>query len=317
MTTVACDPDRSRLDSLGKQYRDLRVETEPARLFDDPSISSVIIATPARLHYQLARAALEAGKHVLVEKPFTLHAHEGEELRTLAERRARTLMVAHTFLYHPAVRRMRDYVERGDLGSLYYLHATRTHLGLVRQDVNAVWDLATHDISIFGYLLGMRPTSVSANGGRYVSREREDMAFITLTYPGDILGHIFVSWVDSNKMREVALIGSRTRIVFDDLNNLERLRVYEKGVSIDRPYTNYGEFQLLVRDGDIISPHIDASEPLRVMTEHFLACTTQGTTPFTDARSGIEVVRVLEAIDRSIAAHGDRAQLDWPNEARA
>jgi len=247
----------------------------------------------------------------------TMRAAESWELVETAQAQGRILMVGHTFLYHPAVRMMRDYVRRGEIGSTYYLHATRTHLGLVRRDVNAVWDLATHDISIFGYLLDARPLSVSAMGGRFLSQDRHDVAFISLEYPGGVIGNIFVSWVDSNKMREVAVIGSRARIVFDDLNNLERLKIYHKGVSLDRPYASFGEFQLLVRDGDIISPRVEMLEPLHEMTEHFLRCLVERRQPHTSGSDGAEVVVILEGIDRSLAANGTPTVLQWPEDEPA
>lgn len=219
-------------------------------------------------------------------------------------------MVAHTFLYNDAIVAMRDLVQGVDFGSLYYLEAKRTHLGLVREDVNAVWDLAPHDISIFAYLVGEWPASVSAAGGRYLSDGREDFAFITFRFPGGVLANLRVSWMDAGKVREVIAVGSHSRIVFNDLDSLEKLRVFKKGISISRPVRDFGEFQLLLRDGDIVSPRLRLREPLLNQCEHFLECMREGIDPRTPGEEGLRVVQVLKAVDESLRRDGAPVQIE-------
>jgi predicted dehydrogenase len=246
---------------------------------------------------------LEAGKHVLVEKPMTLTSVEALALTKLAEEKQRTLFVGHTFLYNPGVRKMKEIIDSGELGAIYYLTATRTHLGLVREDVNVAWDLAPHDIAIFNYLLGKVPIRVDAFGVCHLKEAREDAVFIHLLYPNSVLGQIHVSWVDSNKERSVKVIGSEARVIFDDINNLERVKIFKKGIRRLPDYNTFGEFQLLLRDGDIISPRIEPIEPLKAMCAEFIDCLRTGAKPLTDGQSGYEVVRVMEQIDRALAAN--------------
>jgi predicted dehydrogenase len=255
----------------------------------------------------LIKEGLLAGKDILAEKPLTMTVEESEELVTLAEEKGRILMVGHTFLYNPAVRKMKEYFVKNELGEVYYLHSTRTHLGLIREDVNCVYDLATHDISIFSYLLENSPEAVSAVGGCYLKNDREDIAFISLFYPQNKIANIHVSWVDSNKERQVVAVGSKKRIVFNDLDNLEKVRIFEKGVSVvkGKGSADFGEFQLLLRDGDIISPHIESSEPLKNQNQHFLDCLQDRKPPLTDGKNGLEVVKVLVAIEKSLQRKGE------------
>jgi predicted dehydrogenase len=258
-------------------------------------------------------SCLRAGKHVLVEKPITTKGDEAIELIDFAQSRGLTLMVGHTFLYNPGIRKLKDYIQQGDLGRVYYLYARRTNLGPIRRDVNALWDLAPHDISIFNYLLHSTPKWVSAVGSRVLRNHREDVGFISLSYPNDIVGNIHVSWADPNKVREVVVVGSNRRITFNDVNILEQVRVFEKGVepvATQSEISNYGEYQLQIRDGDIISPRIEASEPLKNQCNHFLECVTQGSRPLTDGWGGYAVVRVMEAIDRSLALNGAPVEVE-------
>jgi len=300
----ACDKEKALLQSIQKQYPDLRTVTELAAILDDPQTDAVIIATPAATHYELVKRSLQAGKHVLVEKPLALMINEAVELVRLAQSKKRTLMVGHTFLYNPAIRKMKEYVEKGTAGKIYYLLAARTHLGLIRSDVNAVWDLAPHDVSIFSYLLDKQPNKVSAVGVSHLKKNFQDLAFISLFYDSNVVGNIHISWVDSNKLRQVAVIGSKARILFDDLNPLERLRIFEKGVSLDKPYATFGEFQLLLRDGDIISPKVAPEEPLRNVCLEFIHSLETGKKPLADGTNGLQVVRAMCAIQKSIEREG-------------
>ena len=304
-----CDPNPQALQKARKGFPHIPTVSDFSSVVDDAKVDAVIIASPAKIHYELTKKSLEAGKHTLVEKPLALNIKDAKELAGLSQKLKRILMVGHTFLYNPAVRKMKDYVDQGILGKVYYLQAARTHLGLIRNDVSAVWDLAPHDISIFSYLLGSFPTRVSAIGMCHLNPQLEDVAFLNFFYEGGILGNIHISWVDSNKMRQVAVIGSKARIVFDDLNSLERLRIFEKGVSLDKPYTNFGEFQLLLRDGDIISPKIEPEEPLRNVCLEFLDCIQTGKKPLTDGENGLQVVRAMCAAQDSIEKNGESVEI--------
>ena len=303
------DRDPQALGRVRKGLPHLQTSPDFSSVLQDEKIDAVIITTPAHTHYELTRQSLESGKHTLVEKPLALSVKEAEELVNLSQKRKRILMVGHTFLYNPAVRKMKEYVDRGLLGKIYYLQAARTHLGLIRNDVSAVWDLAPHDISIFSYLLGKLPCRVSAIGMRHLNPKLEDVAFLNFFYEGEILGNIHISWVDSNKLRQVAVIGSKARIVFDDLNSLERLRIFEKGVSIDKPYTSFGEFQLLLRDGDIVSPKVEAEEPLRNVCLDFIQSIQTKKKPLADGMNGLQVVRAMAAAQESITRDGEPVEI--------
>jgi predicted dehydrogenase len=302
---VTCsDLDSKKLEKLKHQFPAVAVTQNYLDILADAQVDTVVVSTQATTHFEIVKKCLEADRHVLVEKPLAMEEGEGEELVNLAAKKKKILMVGHTFLYNPAVRKLKECVEKGVLGKIYYLHSTRTHLGLIRKDVNAIWDLAPHDVSIFSYLLGQNPVRVSAVGGSYLNNGMEDVAFITLHYPGGVLANIHISWVDSNKVRQVAVIGSQARVVFDDLNNLEKVRVYEKGISMDRPYNTFGEFQLLLRDGDIISPKVEPREPLRDVCEEFVNGIACGGSILSDGNNGLNVVRVMAAVAESVKQNG-------------
>jgi predicted dehydrogenase len=234
---------------------------------------------------------------------------EAEDLLAVAESQSAILMVGHTFIFNAGIRKVKEYNQLGD-GRVYYAYARRTNLGPIRRDVNALWDLAPHDIAIFNYLLDSVPQWVSAVGGRVLRNCREDVGFITLGYPDNILGHIQVSWADPNKAREVVIVRSDRRIVFNDLNGSEQVRVFEKGVSAIEPEPlNYGESRFQIRDGDIISPRVEPSEPLKNQCRHFLECVLQGKRPITGGPEGRDVVQVLEAVNRSIERNGQQVEI--------
>ncbi len=300
-----CEQSAERLQKALARHPRIRGLADARELFRQNDVDAVVISTPASTHYDLAREALEKGRHVLVEKPLALTVEHCSRLCELAEQTRRTLMVAHTFLYNPGIRKMKECIQSEDFGRLYYVHATRTNLGPIRQDVNALWDLAPHDISIFNYLLEEQPVWASAVGACALGSSREDVGFITLGYSNRVIGNIHVSWADPNKVREVVAVGSRRRVVFDDLNDLERVRIFEKGVSASEiDPRNYGEFKLLVRDGDILSPHIEPSEPLKNQAAEFLASITTNRKPLSSAAAGTDVVRTLVAAEASMQQHG-------------
>ena len=307
---TACDQRPERLEEIRQRFPGATLVTDVGDALRSEEVDVAVVATPATTHYDVTRRCLEAGKHVLVEKPITIKSSEAEELIELAETKGLTLMVGHTFLYNAGVQKVKSYIEKGETGQLYYLYAQRTNLGPIRDDVNALWDLAPHDVSIFNYWLSSRPSWVSAIAGRVLQNCFEDYGFISLGYQDGIVGHIHASWTDPHKVRETVVVGSDKRIVFDDVRTMEQVRVFDKGVSPAAPEApSYGEYRFLLRDGDIISPKVEVSEPLRNQCRHFLDCVTQGIRPLSDGQAGLEVVQVMEAIDRSIELNGTPVSL--------
>lgn len=302
---VVCDSRPERLNEIGRRFPDVALTTSAEEAIDMEEVDAVVVCTPATAHYDIARYSLLADKPTLVEKPLTRTVAESEDLMDLSEMRDVLMMVGHTFMYNPAVTKVKEFVQEDKMGQMYYLYARRTNLGPIRHDVNALWDLAPHDISIFNYWLDTKPDWVSAVGTSVLGNGREDVGFVALGYSNGVVGHIHVSWADPNKVRELVAVGSKQRIVFDDINVQERVRVFEKGVAPAQPDADsYGQHQLLMRDGDIISPRIAPSEPLKNECAHFLECIEQGTQPISGAREGWEVVQVMEAIDRSLLLNG-------------
>jgi predicted dehydrogenase len=267
-------------------------------------VDALVIATPISTHYALARAALERGKHVLVEKPLADSAAHAEALAAVARARGLVLMVGHTYMYSPAVEELRRLVQSGSLGRVYYVDAVRANLGIFQKDINVVWDLAPHDISILGYIFGTAPLQVSAHGGAYVQHRVNDVAQLTLHYPNDMLALIHVSWLSPSKIRRFTIVGDRQMVVYDDVETTDKIRVYNRGIQVPDHTSTFGEFQLSYRYGDIVSPYLHWSEPLGTECEHFAEAILTGGTPRSDAYDGLCVVRVLEAADASLAADG-------------
>jgi predicted dehydrogenase len=300
-----CDTRDERLQLVKRRFRGTPTYYAVDALLDRNDIDAVVVATPASTHCEIVQKCLEYGKHVLVEKPLTTNCADATALATLAHSRNLVLLVGHTFVFNAGVQTVKSYLESRAIGQLYYLHATRTNLGPIRTDVNAVWDLASHDVSIFDYLLGTTPEWVSAVGAHVLGNCRDDVAFITLGYPDGALGNIHVSWADPNKVREVVVVGSEMRIVFNDLDTQERVRIFHKGVAaVPAEAESFGEFRFLMRDGDIVSPYIASSEPLKNEAAHFVACVREGTPPLFDCTAACHVVEVMEAIDHSIQQRG-------------
>lgn len=279
-------------------------------------VDAVVIATPIRTHYALARAALEHGKQVFVEKPLTASSAQAEELMALAERLDRVLMVGHTFVYNPAVEELRHLVQSGALGNVYYVDAVRVNLGLFQQDINVMWDLAPHDLSILSYILGMEPVSVSAHGGAYIRQNVHDVIYLTLRYPNDVLAHVNVSWLHPSKVRRFTVVGDKQMVVYDDVEATEKIRIFNRGVDAPEYTSTFGEFQLSYRYGDIVSPHLRWTEPLAVECRHFAEAIMEGRTPRSGAREGLNVVRILEAADASLAAGGAVIDVACDNDSR-
>ncbi|MHB0858719.1 MAG: Gfo/Idh/MocA family protein [Anaerolineae bacterium] len=301
---AVCDQRPARLAEVSRQFPDLELATSVDEVLKLKDVDAVVVCTEAASHYPIVQRCLTEGRHVLVEKPITTKSIEAEDLMNLAESRGLTLMVGHIFLYNAAVTKLKSFLADGEVGRVYYMYSRRTNLGPIRRDVNALWDLAPHDVSIFNYLLDESPEWVSAVGARVLGNGREDVGFISLGYRGNVVGHAHLSWADPHKVREVVVVGSDKRIVFDDLNAQERMRVFEKGIKPLEPEApDYAE-QFMLRDGNIVIPKIEPSEPLKNECQHFMQCVSQNCSPLTDGRNGLDVVRVMEAVDRSIAQRG-------------
>jgi predicted dehydrogenase len=309
---ICSDIDAGRLEHMKRLYPSLATTTDYKDIIKDESIDAVVIATPVSTHYTLAAEALEAGKHVFCEKPLTQSVEEGVKLVDLADEKGRTLMVGHTFVYTAAVNKVRDLINSGELGDIYYMSTARVNLGLFQEDINVVWDLAPHDVSIMNYVLGTRPVAVSAVGHSYIQPEIQDVAFVTMRYPGSILTNLHVSWLNPNKIRSTTVVGSRKMLVYDDISSLEKIRIYDKGVDVIPHYDTFGEFQLSYRYGDIHIPKLDEAEPLKMECQHFIDC-IEGAEPQSSGRHGLEVLIVLDAIDRSMKRNGAEIEIEYPD----
>jgi predicted dehydrogenase len=310
---MVCDRELKRLDDIRERFPGVMVTADFDEVLELPSVEAIVIATEATTHYKHTTQSLQAGKHVLVEKPLATSVTEAESLDTLAKLRRRVLMVGHTFLYNPGIRALKDCVRWSAPWEVYYLYSRRTSLGPIRHDVNAAWDLASHDVAIFSYLLDDRPEWVSAVGAKILRRQHADVSFISLGYRNGIIGHIHVSWADPNKVREVVIVGSDKRIVFNDLDPIERLRIFKKGVGSgpSKEADSFGDYHFTIRDGPIVSPVVPVIEPLRVQCGHFLDCIRRGAPPLTNGLVGSDVVRAMDAIDDSISAYGAPVAIDY------
>ena len=300
--TMVSDLDERRILSIQSQHPGIRTTTNYKDLLNSQDVDAVVIATPVSTHARLAREALLANKHVLVEKPLAATSKEAEDLMHIADQQQRVLMVGHTFLYNPAVRALRELVQNGDLGDIFYVYCQRLNLGLFQRDINVMWDLAPHDISILMYVLGQDPIAVGATATSYVRSGIEDVAYIQLAFPNRVHAAVHVSWLDPNKVRRITVVGSKKMAVYDDVESLEKIRVYDKGVDPPPLTASFGEFQLSYRYGDILIPHVAGTEPLRMECEHFLECIQHGQRPLSDARQGLQVVQVLETAQAALKA---------------
>lgn len=304
---VTCaDLDDKRLASVKTLYPDIKVTRNYRDILEDSGIDAVVVATPTNTHFQFTKEALEHGKHVLCEKPLALLPEECLKLKTIANQQKRFLMVGHIFVFNQGIVRLKEYIKLGELGVVQYAHSQRTNLGPFRYDVNALWDLAPHDISIFDYLFDNSPVRVSANGQKYLGPGLEDVAFASLEYPGKILANVHVSWLDPKKVRQITIVGDKKMVVWDDLDNLGPIRLYDKHVErTSKFYESYGEFQLLSREGSITIPNIGFHEPLKVQAQYFIDCIVNQTHPQrADADKGYQVVATLCAIQKSMDKGG-------------
>lgn len=285
-------------------------------------VDAVAIATPPATHYAIAKECLENGVSVLVEKPMCLTTAEAEDLVATAESRGLTLMAGHTFEYNPAVRALKDIIDSGELGRIYYVNAVRVNLGLFQRGLNVLWDLAPHDVSILLYLLGSDPLQVSALGAASIFPDMHDLAYVHMTFPNDVVAHIHVSWLDPCKVRRITVVGSRKMVVYDDVEATEKIRIYDKGVETPHNGDSVSDFQCSYRWGDIVIPNIKFVEPLKVECQHFVDCIISGAEPQSNGRVGLRVVRILEAADRSLRNGGGKespfvSYYSWPDRVTA
>jgi predicted dehydrogenase len=312
-----CDTRSERLKYVREHFPGVDVTPDFQTILENPDVEAVVLTTPADGHFSQSKKVLEAGKHVLVEKPLAQTSAECRELIELAASRKKVLMVGHTFLYNAAVRKLKEYLQAGELGEVYYLYSSRLNLGRIRSDINAVWNFAPHDVSIILYLLGRKPTAVSAKGYSYIQPGIEDVAFLHLDFEDGVSAMIHISWLDPNKVRRMTVVGSRKMIVYDDVSRDAKITVYDKGidkVNIDASlgdFESFGEFQLRIRAGDMYVPEFEFPEPLKLECSHFIECITTGSQPLTDGAEGYRVVRVLETAQQSIRQDGARVPIQW------
>ncbi len=308
-----CDARAERLERFQRQYPATRTTPDFDSVLADDHVDAVVLATPVASHYDLAKRAMDAGKHVMIEKPLARTTVECRDLVDLAARAKRTLAVGHVFLFNAAVQRMKQYIESGELGEVRYIYSQRLNLGQVRTDVNALWNFAPHDLSILMYWLEAVPERVIARGYSYVQPAIEDVVFMTLDFPNHVGANVHISWLDPFKIRRMTVVGSEKMIVYDDVSADARITIYDKGVSRTRRpeaqislgrYETYAEFQLLLRAGDVLIPKVDFVEPLLIECQHFVDCIRTGERPVNDGESGLRVVSVLEAAQASLAAEG-------------
>ncbi len=298
---TVCDKSSAALTRVMAAHPGIGVTTDPDAVLLATDIDAVAIVTPVSYHYELAKKSLENGKHVFVEKPFTATSGEAEELIELAERRGLQIMVDHTFLFTGVVRKIKQLIDEGTLGRLYYYDSTRVNLGLFQHDVNVLWDLAPHDLSIMDYLIGVEPELVVATGGAHVN-SLENIAYLTVYFPDNVLAHINVNWLSPVKMRTTLVGGQKRMLVWNDLDLAEKLRVYDKGADV-RNESGMHAALVSYRTGDMYAPKIEETEALKVETRYFLDCVMKGIKPINDGRAGLRVVRILEAAEQSLNQH--------------
>jgi predicted dehydrogenase len=302
--TMVSDRKAERLEQVERRYPGVRTTTDPNALITDPDIDAVVIATPVEYHFDLTMEALRAGKHVLVEKPIASSSEQAARMVDEAQRRSLVLMVDHTFVYTGAVQKIRDLTCDGDLGEIYYYDSVRINLGLFQHDVNVLWDLAVHDLSIMDYVLQRPVAAVSATGFAHVPGSPENIAYMTMFFDGPLIAHVHVNWLAPVKIRRTLLGGSRRMIVFDDLEASEKVKVYDRGISVDPSPESVYQMLVGYRTGDMWAPKIAQAEALSVEAAHFVDCVSNGTAPLTDGSAGLRIVRLLEAATVSMAAQG-------------
>jgi predicted dehydrogenase len=306
---VMCDISESRLKHLRSLYPEVEGSTDFNYVLGDADVDAVIIATAVRFHFQMAKAALTAGKHTFIEKPMAASAAECEELIAIAKKNGLILMIGHTFLYSPAVRKIKEIVDKGDIGEIRYICARRLNLGLFQKDINVAWDLAPHDISIIQYIMGEQPIAVNCSGSAHITPGIEDVTTMWLSFAKQRTAIIHSSWLDPRKVREMTIVGSKRMIVYDDVLQQEKLKIFDARVERPPHYDTFAEFHYAYHYGDIYVPYLKQEEPLKSECQHFLDCINSGGTPLTSGQKGLELVRILEASSQSLKIGGGQIDL--------
>jgi predicted dehydrogenase len=309
---LMCDISEARLKHLRSLYPEVQGATDFKHVLNGAGLDAVVIATAVRFHYAMAKASLLAGKHTFIEKPMAASSEECEELIEIARKKGLVLMIGHTFLYSPAVRKIKEIVDKGDIGEIRYICARRLNLGLFQKDINVAWDLAPHDISIIQYIMGEQPVSINCQGSAHVTPGIEDVTTMWLSFDKQRTAIIQSSWLDPRKVREMTIVGSRRMIVYDDVAQQEKLRIFD--VRVERPphYDTFAEFHYAYHYGDVYAPYLKQEEPLKTECQHFLDCINNGTTPLTSGQKGLELVRILEASSKSLKTGGGPIELVSP-----
>ncbi|MEI7910219.1 MAG: Gfo/Idh/MocA family oxidoreductase [Verrucomicrobiota bacterium] len=311
-----CDLDPKRLEIMQLLYPDTVCYVSFNQMLEDANLDAVVVATPVHQHFPLGKAALLAGKHLLIEKPLAAGTAECEELISLAERRGLTLMVGHVFVYSAAVRMIRSIIDSGDLGDIRYINSQRLSFGLYHNDINVVWDLAPHDLSMILYLLGRSPGAVNCQGHANITPGIEDVANVSLSFECGRFASIQSSWIEPRKVRQMTIVGSRKMIIYDDLEPLDKIRIYDTRIERPSHYETFGDFQYTYHYGDSHVPRIEQIEPLRQMCQHFIDCSLSGNLPLSGGESGLQVVRILEACSISLKANGGMVSIAETSQDR-
>ena len=307
---LVCDTDPNRLGYIRSLYPDTKTTTDFSAMVEDPTIDAVAISTPVRTHFEMAQQSLLAGKHTFIEKPMVPSVREGIELVNLANKYHLTLMVGHTFIFSPQVRKIKEIISKGELGEINYVSARRLNLGLFQKDINVAWDLAPHDISIILYVLGETPLSVNCQGKAHVTPAIEDVTSMTLNFSNGGFATIQSSWLDPNKVRDMTFVGRNKMLLYDDLQPMEKIKIYDKRVEAPPHYDTFAEFHYSYHYGDAYIPYLKQVEPLKMETQHFLDCIRKGETPETSGLDGLRVVQILEASSRSLQHEGAIVEID-------
>ncbi|HXI71742.1 MAG TPA: Gfo/Idh/MocA family oxidoreductase [Verrucomicrobiae bacterium] len=311
---MMCDLSEKRLSHLRSLYPEVEGSSDYSHMLNGVGLDAVIIATAVKSHFPLAKASLLAGKHTFIEKPMASSSEECEELVEIARKNGLVLMTGHTFLYSPAVRKIKEIIAKGDLGEIRYISARRLNLGLFQKDINVAWDLAPHDISIIQHIIGEQPVTVNCRGCAHITPGVEDVTTMCLSYPGGRTAIIQSSWLDPRKVREMTIVGSNRMIVYDDVAPLEKIRVFDARVERPPHYDTFAEFHYAYHYGDVYAPYIKQEEPLKTECQHFLDCINQGNTPLTGGKQGLELVRILEASSESLRRGGAAVELSTWSE---
>jgi predicted dehydrogenase len=304
------DLDQDRLMHMKNRFPQIQITTQNYKELFELDLDGVVIATPPDTHAPIGIECMNHDLHVLIEKPITLNSEDALNLYKVAQQKGLVLMVGHTFEYNPAVRYLKQMIDSGELGDIYYIDAVRASLGLFQTKANVLWDLAPHDISILRYLLDADPTSVSVHAATCVQKGIADVAYAAFRFPENIMAHIRMSWLDPSKTRRITVVGSKKMVIYDDVENLEKVRIYDKGVKAIPHTDTFGDFSFAYHYGDVVIPHLKMKEPLRIQCSHFIECIQNGETPQTDGINGLRVVQVLEAAQESMDNEGQTVQIE-------